>query len=146
MATAQDFRRIAVSPPGTIEAPHFERTAFNVRRIYATLAPDGCSANFMFSPDEQALKCEVAPQAFSRLPNAWGARGATTALLSALSEAALRDALEIAWRAPAPNGAKSQAVAGAFVTTPLSLNKDWSSPDWNISRMMSQPPTNSPLT
>ena len=34
----------------------------------------------------------------------------------------------------------------AFVETPLFLSRDCSSPDWNISRMMSQPPTNSPLT
>jgi hypothetical protein len=39
MATAKDFRRIAFSLEGTIEAPHFDRAAFTVRRIYAT--PDG---------------------------------------------------------------------------------------------------------
>lgn len=98
MATAKDFRRLALSLPGTTEASHFDRTAFKVRRIYATLAPDGKSANLMFSPDEQALKCEVAPDAFCRIPNAWGARGATTATLSALSAEELRSALETAWR------------------------------------------------
>ena len=36
MATAQDFRCVALALQGTIEAPHFERTAFKVRRIYAT--------------------------------------------------------------------------------------------------------------
>jgi hypothetical protein len=98
MATARDFRRIALSLPGTTEAPHFDRTAFNVVRIYATLAPDGKSANLMLKPDEQALKCEVAPDAFSKIPNAWGARGATTVKLSALGASELRAALEIAWR------------------------------------------------
>lgn len=98
MATARDFRRIALSLSGTTEAPHFDRTAFKVRRIYATLAPDGLTANLMFSPDEQALKCEVAPGAFTKIPNAWGARGATTAQLSALTVAELRNALELAWQ------------------------------------------------
>jgi hypothetical protein len=98
MATARDFRRIALSLPGTTEAPHFDRTAFKVARIYATLAPDGKSANLMLKPDEQALKCEVAPDAFSKIPNAWGARGATTVKLSALGASELRAALEIAWR------------------------------------------------
>ena len=79
MATAKDFRRIALSLDGTTEAPHFDRTAFRVRRIYATLAADGKSANLMLTRDEQALKCEVAADAFSPIPNAWGARGATTA-------------------------------------------------------------------
>ena len=98
MATAKDFRRIALSLDGTTEAPHFDRTAFRVRRIYATLAADGKSANLMLTRDEQALKCEVAADAFSPIPNAWGARGATTAKLSVLSAAELRDALTTAWR------------------------------------------------
>jgi hypothetical protein len=97
-ATAKDFRRIALSLPGTMETPHFERAAFKVRRIYATLASDGRTANLMLTPDEQALKCEVAPEAFSVSPNAWGARGATTAKLSALTVAELRRALETAWQ------------------------------------------------
>ena len=98
MATAKDFRRIALSLEGTTEAPHFERTAFKVRRIYATLAPDGRTANLMLTPDEQALKCEVTPDAFSRIPNAWGERGATSAILAKLTVAELRDALATAWR------------------------------------------------
>jgi hypothetical protein len=98
VATAKDFRRIALLLPGTTQAPHFERTAFKVRRIYATLAADGRTANLMLSPDEQALKCEVAPDAFTKIPNAWGARGATTMKLSAVTAAELRSALELAWR------------------------------------------------
>jgi hypothetical protein len=98
MATARDFRRIALSLEGTTAAPHFDRTAFKVRRIYATLAPDGKTANLMLTPDEQALKCEVAPDAFCRIPNAWGARGATTVTLSAVTAEELRAALATAWR------------------------------------------------
>ena len=98
MATAKDFRRIALSLEGTTEAPHFDRTAFKVRRIYATLAPDGRTANLMLMPDEQALKCEVAPEVFSRIPNAWGERGATTATLAKLTVTELRNALETAWQ------------------------------------------------
>jgi hypothetical protein len=102
MATAKDFRRLALALEGTTEAPHFDRTAFKVRRIYATLAPDGKTANLMLSPDEQALKCAVAPEAFRPVPNAWGARGATTTTLSALGIAELQDALTIAWRHAVP--------------------------------------------
>jgi hypothetical protein len=42
--------------------------------------------------------------------------------------------------------AQAQAVAGALRVTPLSARSCCSSPAWNISRMMSQPPTNSPFT
>jgi hypothetical protein len=57
MATAKDLRRIALSLTGTMEAPHFDRTAFRVARIYATLAADGRTANLMFAPDEQEFTC-----------------------------------------------------------------------------------------
>jgi hypothetical protein len=56
----------------------------------------------MFGRDEQALKCAVAPDAFSPVPNAWGRKGATTATLARLTRAELRDALEIAWRRARP--------------------------------------------
>jgi hypothetical protein len=67
MATARDFRRIALSLEGTTAAPHFDRTAFKARRIYATLAADGRTANLMFTPEQQALKCLVAPDAFAAI-------------------------------------------------------------------------------
>lgn len=97
MSTARDFRRIALSLEGTTEAPHFDRAAFKVKRIYATLAADGATANFKFTPDEQALKCLTHPRAFSPLPNAWGQQGWTTANLAALKTDELRSALETAW-------------------------------------------------
>ena len=97
MATADDLRRAALALEGTVEAPHFDRTAFRVARNYVTLAPDGRTANFNFTPDEQALKCLLAPEAFSPVPNAWGARGWTTELLSAFGEEELAAALRMAW-------------------------------------------------
>jgi hypothetical protein len=102
MSTAQDLRRIAMSLDGTTSAPHFERTAFKVARIYATLAADGLTANLKFAPDEQELKCITAAEAFRPVPNAWGRQGWTTATLAALSPAELKDALELAWRHAVP--------------------------------------------
>ncbi len=98
MADANDFRRIALSFDGATEHPHFDRQAFKARVTFATLAPDGLTANIKFAPDEQALKCAVAPDAFSALANAWGRRGWTSATLAALTEAELHAALAIAWR------------------------------------------------
>jgi hypothetical protein len=97
MATAKDLRRIALSLQGTIEAPHFDRAAFKVARIYVTLAADGKTANFMFTPDEQEFKCMMLPEAFAPVPNAWGKRGATTGRLSKLAIADLKAALDMAW-------------------------------------------------
>jgi len=98
MVDAGDFRRIALSFDGAAEHPHFDRRAFKARVTFATLAPDELTANIKFAPDEQALKCAVAPDAFTALDNAWGRRGWTRATLAALSEAELRAALEMAWR------------------------------------------------
>ena len=98
MTNAADFRRIALALPGVAEYLHFDRHAFKARVTFATLAPDELTANLKFAPDEQALKCELAPGTFTPVPNAWGARGATTAKLSALSVPELQDALTIAWR------------------------------------------------
>ena len=103
MATADDLRRLALGLEGTSEAPHFDRAAFKAVRIYVTLAPDGLTANFNFSPEEQEFKCMLAPEAFSPLAGGWGRQGWTVAKLSALTEADLRAALEIAWR----NGQKT---------------------------------------
>lgn len=97
MSTGKDLRRVALSLEGTTEAPHFDRKAFRVKRIYVTLAADEKTANFMFTPEEQEFKCMMAPEAFAPVPNAWGKRGATTAILSKLSIAELEDALRIAW-------------------------------------------------
>ncbi|WP_069880712.1 MmcQ/YjbR family DNA-binding protein [Bosea sp. BIWAKO-01] len=98
MATGDDLRRLALALDGTVEVPHFDRAAFKVSRIYVTLAPDGCSANFCFSPEDQEFRCLMAPDALSPVSNAWGRRGWTTADLSRLSLAELAGALEAAWR------------------------------------------------
>jgi hypothetical protein len=96
------LRRLALSLDGTSEAPHFDRAAFKVERIYVTLAADGKTANFKFAPDEQELKCMTAPDAFAPVANAFGKQGWTAAKLSVLSAAELKDALEIAWRHALP--------------------------------------------
>ena len=75
MARAADVRRIALSLAGTAEAPHFDRTAFKVARICATLAPDGKTLNVKLTPDEQELKCHVAPDMFSPVPPGAGRAG-----------------------------------------------------------------------
>jgi len=106
MAAAKDLRRIALSLEGTSEAPHFDRTAFKVVRIYATLAADDLTANLKFAPDEQALKCMTAPEAFAPVPNAWGDQGWTTATLSALTSGELKLALEMAWQHAKTKAAK----------------------------------------
>jgi hypothetical protein len=104
MSSAADLRRIALLLEGTNEAPHFDRAAFKVARIYATLAADGLTANLKFTPDEQELKCLVAPEVFTPVPNAWGKQGWTTVCLAKARIPDLSSALEMAWRHALPAG------------------------------------------
>ena len=102
MATANDLRRLALALEGTTEAPHFDRAAFKVARIYVTLAADGKTANLKFTPNEQEFKCMIAPEAFAAIPNGWGRQGWTTATLSKLKAAELKAALEMAYQHALP--------------------------------------------
>jgi hypothetical protein len=111
MATGRDLRRIALSLDGTVEAPHFDRAAFKVARIYATLAPDGRTANLKLRPDEQEFKCLLAPEIYKQVPNAWGKQGWTTVNLTKLGARELRNALEMAWR-HALSGKKTATKTG----------------------------------
>ena len=103
MAGANDVRRIAVALEGTTSAPHFDRTAFKVRRIYATLGDR--SVNLKLTPEEQEFKVLMAPEIFSPIPNAWGRQGWTIADVGAIGVAELEAVLRMAWehgRAKAP--------------------------------------------
>ena len=96
MTSASDFRSIALSLEGTNEAPHFDRAAFKVKRIYATLAADQQSANLKFTPDEQEFKAMMAPESFVPVDNAWGRQGWTTVILDKVGPEELRGALAMA--------------------------------------------------
>ncbi|ODT69789.1 MAG: hypothetical protein ABS75_15210 [Pelagibacterium sp. SCN 63-23] len=96
MADSETFTRIALALPGTIAAPHFDRTAFKVRRIYATLAADGQSANLKLTPGEQIFKCQLAPAIFQAIGNGWGRQGWTTMYLGPANEDDIATALQMA--------------------------------------------------
>lgn len=118
MATRDDLRRIALALDGTSEAAHFDRAAFRVARIYATLAADGGTVNLKFTSDEQELKCVTAPEAFTPVLNAWGRQGWTTLKLDQVDETQLRAALETAWRHALPQRQKSTPRSGKTIPNP----------------------------
>jgi hypothetical protein len=97
MATGADLSRLALALEGTIETSHLDGVAYMVARTYVTLAADGLTANFKFTPAEQVRKCADMPHAFTAIANAWGRQGWTTATIEQLSEAELGAALMAAW-------------------------------------------------
>jgi hypothetical protein len=141
MATADALRRLALALPGTTETPHFDRRAFRVARIYVTLAAptpavadvghsehgspehrtsDGATANFNFTPEEQAMKLMLQPEAFAAVPGGWGRQGWTTARLDRLDEADLAAALATAHAHAVGKGRKGQRRGGAVGAPPAS--------------------------
>lgn len=94
MITAARFRTLALSFEGAVEVPHFDRAAFRTKqRIFATLPPDGASANLLLDLDLQEALCEALPDAFTPVPGGWGRMGYTTVNLRAVSEGDLVNAL-----------------------------------------------------
>lgn len=107
MTTTQQFCDIAMRLGNVIQAPHFDRTAFKVARIFATLSADGLSANLKLTPDEQEFKCMMAPDLFTAIDNGWGRQGWTRFDIAAASDQDVHAALEMAWRHAQPRKAKA---------------------------------------
>lgn len=94
MITAARFRELALSHEGALEVPHMDRAAFRTaRRIFATLPPDGASANLLLDRDLQEALCEAKPKAFAPVAGGWGRMGYTTVNLGVVSELDLIRAL-----------------------------------------------------
>lgn len=88
------FRKLALSLEGATEVPHMDRAAFRTtKRIFATLAADGRSANLALDHEVQAAVCEARPDAFAPVPGGWGRMGYTTVDLGTVTEADLTRAL-----------------------------------------------------
>lgn len=97
MADRDDVRAIALGLEGTSEAPHHKRIAYKAGRIYATVDAAGETVNLGLSPDEQAMKVEMASGVFSAVSGAWGAGGWTQVRLASISLPELEQVLRMAW-------------------------------------------------
>ena len=102
--TADDFRRIALSLPESIESSHMDHPDFRVGgKIFATLnAPSKGWAMVKLWPDQQAAYIQSDPSVFKPAQGAWGLRGATYVKLAAAKKPTIRRALAAAWRNTAP--------------------------------------------
>lgn len=98
--TADDFRRIALSFPDTVESAHMNHPDFRVNgKIFATLHhPDDGWAMVKLPPDQQQSFVDLQPSAFESVKGGWGRQGATSVRLKAVQEETLRGALTQAWQ------------------------------------------------
>ena len=99
-----DVRAIALGLPEATEAPHHDMTSFRVRgKIFATLGhPDESRGMVKLLHEQQDALTRARPEVFAPVPGGWGRRGATYVTLAAADEAAIHDALVMAWRNMAP--------------------------------------------
>lgn len=104
MATAGDFRRMALSLPETIEGAHGGHPDFRVGgKVFASLGvPDEAWAMVRLTAEQQDVLVHSEPQVFAPAAGAWGRRGYTHLRLSAADRATLLGALTMAWRNTAP--------------------------------------------
>jgi len=112
---ASDFRRIALSFDGALEASHMGAADFRVGgRIFATLASEKQGyGNLMLSPEQQAEFVRELPDVFMPIPGGWGRMGATHIRLAKASEDVLSGALRVAWKSRLEKnaGAKKKRVS-----------------------------------
>jgi hypothetical protein len=104
MASADDFRRLALSFPGVEEKAHMGHPDFRVGgRIFATLgSPDAEWAMVALLPEQQQLAMDAEPDAFKPAAGAWGRGGSTLVSLAMVSDEWLERTLEWAWAKRAP--------------------------------------------
>lgn len=98
MVSPAAFREIALSLPGTAEAPHFDLASFRANgKIFSTLSEKDERAMVKLTPEQQEMMTDAEPKAFQRVPNAWGDKGATWLHLKQADRATAESALRTAW-------------------------------------------------
>lgn len=103
MATADDFRRMALSFPGTEEGSHMGHADFRVGgKIFATLSAPGPEWGMVvLLPEQQEMAMAAEPEAFKPAAGAWGRKGSTLVRLDAAGDW-LNLTMKMAWENRAP--------------------------------------------
>jgi len=100
MATAADFRRIALSFPNVDEHEHAGQPAFTVggRRFAGLASVAQGYGNLTLTPEVQAGFVADAPDIFLPIPGGFGRMGHTHIILAAAGKDTLHDALHTAYK------------------------------------------------
>ncbi len=99
MFTTEQAKQLALSLEGTGEQPHFDRTAFTVKKkIFATLSLKDRTLNLKFTPQVQFIFCPPQSDVIFAIPNGWGRQGWTTINLDKANKKLVKSALEEAYK------------------------------------------------
>jgi hypothetical protein len=96
--TSDEFRKMALEIPNTIERSHMHHPDFRLAgRIFASLGvPDENWGMVKLTPEQQRTFIEKTPEIFKPSSGAWGRQGYTNVYLPAAKAAIVRAALDAA--------------------------------------------------
>lgn len=99
MVKPEEVKTIALSFEGSDERPHFERTAFTVKKkIFATISFKDRTLNIRFTPQVQMIFCPPGSDVIFAISNGWGRQGWTTIDLDKANKKLVKSALEEAYK------------------------------------------------
>lgn len=100
MVDIETFKHLALSFPEVMEQPHFEKTAFKVKkkRIFATLSVENKIAYLKFSESDQSVFSSFDKTVIFPVNNRWGKQGWTCIDLKKVRKDMLADALATAYQ------------------------------------------------
>ena len=102
MISITNFRKLALGFEETNEKPHFDRVAFRVKgKIFVTLLEKDKTINLKLSPENQYVFSKSDPAIYP-VPGGWGRMGWTTADLTKIPAALLKEVLTAAYCQTAP--------------------------------------------
>ena len=103
MVSIEKAKEMALSFEETDAHPHFERTAYRVKKkIFCTLLESDRSMNFKLTPFEQQAFCTINQPWIHPVPGGWGRQGMTTLHLQKVPVAFFRDVMTTAYCNVAP--------------------------------------------
>jgi hypothetical protein len=107
--TAAEFRQLALSFPGVVEAAHMNHPDFRAHgRIFATLGyPDDAWGMVKLAPRQQQELMLTHPHIFVPAKGAWGLQGSTLVRLESAPLGDIQSALDLAWQLSAETPAKA---------------------------------------
>jgi len=98
MVTVEEVKEWALALPAAGEQPHFDRTAFTVKKkIFATLSLESKTLNLKFTPAEQFIFCPPVSDVIYPVAGGWGRQGWTTINLQKATKKLVKQALAKAY-------------------------------------------------
>jgi hypothetical protein len=103
MISNNQFKKLAMSFPEVLEAPHFENLSYTIKKkIFVTHNQKENRCCVRLSQEEQPLFCMIDANLIYSVPNKWGKYGWTLVNLKAIDKEMLMEVLTAAYCTVAP--------------------------------------------